>query len=101
MPKRRHKIEKEFMDEVNLCLKKTRGIKVLMGRLEEALTDLDKKDCTEVSLAAMQDLNILLGGLVTIWDQWTSGMSIELDRLIKYTQKRIGMRYCYEETWLR
>ena len=82
--KRRQKIAQEFMDEVNRCLTKTRGIKVIMGKLEEALEDLDKEDCNEVSLAAMQDLNILLGGLVTIWGQWTSGMSIELDRLIKY-----------------
>ena len=55
---------------------------VLMGKLEEALEDLDKEDYNEIALAAMQDLNILLGGLIKIWDQWASGMSAEMDRLI-------------------
>lgn len=82
MSEKNQRGEIEFIDEVNLCIKKTRGIKELMGKLEEALEDLDKEDYNEIALAAMQDLNILLGGLIKIWDQWASGMSAEMDRLI-------------------
>ena len=87
MAKNLQKTEKEFINEVMLCLQKTRGIKELMGKLEEALSELDQEDYNEIALAAMQDLNILLGGLIKIWDQWASGMSVELDRLTKYEQQ--------------
>ena len=84
MTNKEQKVAVEFMDEVNLCLKRTRGIKRLMGRLEKALKDLDEEDSNEIALSAIQDLNMLLGGLIIIWDQWASGVSIELDRLIQY-----------------
>ncbi len=84
MTNKEQKVAVEFMDEVNLCLKRTRGIKRLMGRLEKALKDLDEEDSNEIALSAIQDLNVLLGGLIIIWDQWASGVSIELDRLIQY-----------------
>ena len=84
MTNKKQKVAVEFMDEVNLCLKRTRGIKRLMGRLEKALKDLDEEASNEIALSAIQDLNMLLGGLIIIWDQWASGVSIELDRLIKY-----------------
>ena len=87
MAKRLRKEDKEFMDEVALCLQKTRGIEQLMGNLEAALAELNREDYNEISLAAMQDLNILLGGLIKIWDQWASGISVELDRLTKYEQR--------------
>lgn len=74
----------EFMDEVDLCLKRTRGIKRLMGKLEMALKDLTREESNEIALAAIEDLNMLLGGLIIIWDQWSSGVSIELDRLIQF-----------------
>ena len=35
MTNKEQKVAVEFMDEVNLCLKRTRGIKRLMGRLEK------------------------------------------------------------------
>jgi len=75
------KKEKEFMDEINLCLQKTRVIKRLMGRLEEALEGLGKGDYNEITHAAMQDLNEILNGLINTWDLWSSGVSIELYRL--------------------
>jgi hypothetical protein len=84
MTNKEQKVAVEFMDEVNLCLKRTSGIKRLMGRLEKALKDLDEEDSNEIALSAIQDLNMLLGGLIIIWDQWASGVSIELDRLIQY-----------------
>ncbi len=84
MTNKKQKVAVEFMDEVNLCFKRTRGIKRLMGRLEKALKDLDEEDSNEIALSAIQDLNMLLGGLIIIWDQWASGVSIELDRLIQY-----------------
>jgi len=74
----------EFMDEVDLCLKRTRGIKRLMAKLEVALKDLTKEESNEIALAAIEDLNMLLGGLIIMWDQWSSGVSIELDRLTQY-----------------
>lgn len=77
-------LSRKFMDEVDLCLKRTRGIKRLMGRLEMALKDLTQEESNEIALAAIEDLNLLLGGLITIWDQWASGVSIELDRLVRY-----------------
>lgn len=88
MAKVKQKEGQEFLDEVNLCIKKTSGIRHLMWRLEEALKTLRREDCDEIALAAMQDLNILLGGLIKIWDQWASGMSVELDRLIEYKRQQ-------------
>jgi len=88
MAKVEQKEGQEFLDEVNLCIKKTSGIRHLMWRLEEALKTLNREDCDEIALAAMQDLNILLGGLIKIWDQWASGMSVELDRLIEYKRQQ-------------
>ena len=84
MTNKEQKVAVEFVDEVNLCLKRTRAIKKLMGRLEKALKDIDEEDSNEIALSAIQDLNMLLGGLIIIWDQWSSGVSIELDRLIQY-----------------
>ena len=84
MTNRKQSVATEFMDEVDLCLKRTRGIKRLMGKLEMALKDLTKEESNEISLAAIEDLNMLLGGLIIIWDQWSSGVSIELDRLVHY-----------------
>ena len=84
MTNKKQKVAVEFIDEVNLCLKRTRAIKRLMGRLEKALKDIDEEDSNEIALSAIQDLNMLLGGLIIIWDQWASGVSIELDRLIQY-----------------
>ena len=77
------KNEREFLDEINLCLQKSRGIKDLMERLEVALESLSKDDYCEITHAAMQDLNELLKGLINSWDLWSSGVSIELDRLNK------------------
>ena len=79
--KKLKKDEKAFIGEINLCLQKARGIKDLMERLEEALESLGKEDYCEITHAAMQDLNELLSGLVNAWDLWSSGVSIELDRL--------------------
>jgi hypothetical protein len=90
MAKKLKKDEKEFIDEINLCLQKTRGIKNLMERLEEALESLGKEDYCEITNAAMQDLNELLSGLVNTWDLWSSGVSIELDRL-RRLENRNGM----------
>ena len=84
MVKNLQKTEQDFINEVTRCLQKARGIKELMGKLEEALSELDQEDYNEIALAAMQDLNTLLGGLIKIWDQWASGMSGELDRLTKF-----------------
>ena len=81
MAKKMKKDEKEFINEINLCLQKARGIKNLMERLEEALDSLGKEDHCEITHAAMQDLNELLSGLVNACDLWSSGVSIELDRL--------------------
>ena len=77
----------EFLDEINLCLQKARGIKNLMKRLEVALKSLSKDDYCEITHAAMQDLNELLKGLINTWDLWSSGVSIELDRLNKLEQQ--------------
>jgi len=84
MTSKKQRVAIKFMDEVDLCLKRTRGIKRLMGKLEEALKDLKREDSNEIALAAIEDLNMLLGGLIIIWDQWSSGVSIELERLIQY-----------------
>ena len=84
MTNKKQSVAANFMDEVDLCLKRTRGIKRLMGKLEMALKDLTKEESNEISLAAIEDLNMLLGGLIIIWDQWSSGVSIELDRLVHY-----------------
>ena len=84
MTSKKQSVATEFMDEVDLCLKRTRAIKRLMGKLEMALKDLTKEESNEIALAAIEDLNMLLGGLIIIWDQWSSGVSIELDRLIQY-----------------
>ena len=84
MANKQQRVAKKFMDEVSLCLKRTRGIKRLMGKLEMALKDLTKEESNEIALAAIEDLNMLLGGLIIIWDQWASGVSIELDRLVQY-----------------
>ena len=83
MAKTMKKNEREFLDEINLCLQKARGIKNLMKRLEVALNSLSKDDYCEITHAAMQDLNELLKGLINTWDLWSSGVSIELDRLNK------------------
>jgi hypothetical protein len=83
MARRMKKNESEFLDEINLCLQKARGIKDLMERLEVALESLSKDDYCEITHAAMQDLNELLKGLINSWDLWSSGVSIELDRLNK------------------
>jgi hypothetical protein len=90
MAKKLKKDEKEFINEINLCLQKARGIKNLMERLEEALESLGKEDHCEITHAAMQDLNELLSGLVNTWDLWSSGVSIELDRL-RRLENRNGM----------
>ena len=82
------KHEREFLDEINLCLQKARGIKDLMERLEVALESLSKDDYCEITHAAMQDLNELLKGLINTWDLWSSGVSIELDRLNKLEGKK-------------
>jgi|GEM_PF-3408956 hypothetical protein len=74
---------KEFMEEVNLCLRKVRGIKGILVKLEKALEGLEEENYNELGLAAIQDLNILLGGIIKIWDQWASGVSSELNRLIE------------------
>ncbi|MDX1778259.1 MAG: hypothetical protein R3339_05220 [Thermodesulfobacteriota bacterium] len=87
MAKRLKKEEQEFLDEINLCLQKARGIKNLMKRLEVALKSLSKDDYCEITHAAMQDLNELLKGLINTWDLWSSGVSIELDRLNKLEQQ--------------
>ena len=50
-----------------------------MGRLEEALESLGKRDYNEISHAAMQDLNELLNRLINTWYLWSSGVNIELD----------------------
>ena len=84
MTKNQKNVAEKFMDEVETCLKRTRGIKRLMGKLEMALKDLTKEESNEIALAAIEDLNMLLGGLIIIWDQWASGVSIELDRLVQY-----------------
>lgn len=84
MKNKEQNLATKFMDEVGLCLKRTRGIKRLMGKLEMALKDLTQEESNEIALAAIEDLNMLLGGLITIWDQWASGVSIELDRLVRY-----------------
>ena len=84
MGNKKQRVATKFMDEVDLCLKRTRGIKRLMGKLEMALKDLTKEESNDIALAAIEDLNMLLGGLIIIWDQWSSGVSIELDRLIQY-----------------
>jgi len=84
MTNKKQNVATKFMDEVDLCLKRTRGIKRLMGKLEMALKDLTKEESNEIALAAIEDLNMLLGGLIIIWDQWSSGVSIELDRLIQF-----------------
>jgi len=81
MATKREQNEKEFINEINLCLQKARGIKNLMERLEAALESLNSEDYCEITHAAMQDLNELLSGLVNTWDVWSSGGSIELDRL--------------------
>ena len=82
------KNEREFLDEINLCLQKARGIKDLMKRLELALKSLSKDDYCEITHAAMQDLNELLKGLINSWDLWSSGVSIELDRLNKLERQK-------------
>jgi len=87
MAKMLKKEEQEFLDEINLCLQKARGIKNLMKRLEVALKSLSKDDYCEITHAAMQDLNELLKGLINTWDLWSSGVSIELDRLNKLEQQ--------------
>ena len=84
MTNKKQSVTTKFMDEVDLCLKRTRGIKRLMAKLEVALKDLTREESNEIALAAIEDLNMLLGGLIIIWDQWSSGVSIELDRLIQY-----------------
>lgn len=81
MAQKMKKDEKEFINEINLCLQKARGIKHLMERLEEALESLNREDYCEITHAAMQDLHELLSGLVNTWNLWSSGVSIELDRL--------------------
>ena len=87
MAKTVKKKEQEFLDEINLCLQKTQGIKNLMKRLEVALKSLSRDDYCEITHAAMQDLNELLKGLINSWDLWSSGVSIELDRLNKLEQQ--------------
>ena len=87
MARRMKKNESAFIDEINLCLQKARGIKDLMERLEVALQSLSKDDYCEITHAAMQDLNELLKGLINSWDLWSSGVSIELDRLNKLEQQ--------------
>ena len=82
------KNEREFLDEINLCLQKARGIEDLMKRLELALNSLNKDDYCEITHAAMQDLNELLKGLINTWDLWSSGVSIELDRLNKLERQK-------------
>ena len=84
MTNKKQSVATEFMDEVDLCLKRTRGIKRLMDKLEMALKDLTKEESNDISLANNYNLNMLLGGLIIIWDQWSSGVSIELDRLVHY-----------------
>ena len=76
------------MGEINLCLQKARGIKKLMERLEVALSSLEKDDYCEITYAALQDLNELLKGLINNWDLWSSGVSIELDRLNRLKQQQ-------------
>ena len=48
MTDEQQRLSRKFMDEVGLCLKRTRGIKRLMGRLEMALKDLTQEESNEI-----------------------------------------------------
>jgi len=78
------KEQQEFMHVVSLCIKKTRAIKRLMGKLELALKSLNQQDSNEITFAAMQDVNDILNTLISTWDQWAVGVSREMDILSKY-----------------
>ncbi len=74
----------EFMQLLDLCIKKTRAINRLMGNLEAALKELDRQDSNEITIAAIQDVNDILNTLISTWDQWAVGMSKEMDILGQY-----------------
>jgi len=81
MEGRGNKPQQEFIQLVDLCIKKTRAINRLMGNLEAALKDLNRQDGNEITLAAIQDVNDILNTLISTWDQWAVGMSREMDIL--------------------
>ena len=78
--------QKEFMQLVDLCIKKTRALSRLMGNLEAALRDLNRQDSNEITLAAMQDVNDILNTLISTWDQWAVGVSKEMDILGQFNK---------------
>lgn len=81
MDEREEEQQQEFLQLVNLCIKKTRAINRLMKNLEAALRELNKQDSNEITIAAMQDVNDILNTLISTWDQWAVGVSREMDIL--------------------
>ncbi len=73
--------QQEFIQLVDLCIKKTRAINRLMSNLEEALKELNRQDGNEITLATVQDVNDILNTLISTWDQWAVGVSKEMDIL--------------------
>jgi hypothetical protein len=73
--------QQDFIELVDLCIKKTRAINRLMGNLEAALKELNRQDSNEITLAAIQDVNDILNTLISTWDQWAVGVSKEMDIL--------------------
>lgn len=73
--------KQEFVQLVDLCIKKTRAINRLMENLEQALKELKPQDSNEIALAAIQDVNDILNTLISAWDQWAVGVSREMDIL--------------------
>jgi len=76
--------QQEFVELVDLCIKKTRALNRLMGNLESALKELDRQDSSEITIAAIRDVNDILNTLISAWDQWAVGMSREMDVLGRY-----------------
>jgi hypothetical protein len=76
--------QQEFIQLVDLCIKKTRAINRLMSNLEAALKDLNRQDDNEITIAAIQDVNEILNTLISTWDQWAVGMSKEMDILGRF-----------------
>jgi hypothetical protein len=74
----------EFMQLVDLCVKKSRAISQLMGNLESALREFNRQDNNEITLAAIQDVNDILNTLISTWDQWAVDVSKEMDILGRY-----------------